>query len=112
MRRRSALSLPVGFECIPQVDDRHTFYHTAELFSTISPDWDVYLDSSLDEQGFGYAREGVHAFPFALHLLLDGMCGNPKGTLNINSGVSVRYIAMVYVSPSSQNCTPQLFLVR
>jgi hypothetical protein len=89
----------IGFECIPHVDDRHTFYQCAEPFSAISPDWNILLESDIDQEGFAYAREGTHALPFAMYLPLEGVAGNAKGSLNVSPVVSVRYIAMVYVLP-------------
>jgi hypothetical protein len=84
----------VGFECIPQKDNKCTFYKYSALLSEIAPSWKGLFESPPDNDGWAKAQEGVHVFPFAMLLPPDGGCGMAKGVLNINSGVAIRYVAM------------------
>jgi hypothetical protein len=86
----------VGFEFIPNGDDRYTFYHCAAPLSSIATSPARLYFGNTDEEGFSEVREGTHFIPFAMHLPLEGEC-NAKGILHSPSGVKVRYIAMVYV---------------
>lgn len=91
----------VGYEVIPYGDERHIFYQCAAPLSSVTDAAHNVYCSPTDEDGFAQGVEGVHVLPFALHLPADNSFGSPKGTVNISSGVIVRYIAMVSVSTSS-----------
>ncbi|KAF8445599.1 hypothetical protein L210DRAFT_3641965 [Boletus edulis BED1] len=84
----------VGYEAIPNGNTRCTFYQCTALLSHVAPAWDSVLASPPDEDGWAEAKEGIHVLPFSLTLPADGMCGIAKGTLNIHSGVALRYFAM------------------
>lgn len=83
----------IGFESIND-NDRHTFYQCTTPLSTATANMDALYASSSDEEGFARAKEGVHLFPFTVFLPLDDSCGLARGTLQIQSGVTVRYIVM------------------
>lgn len=84
----------VGFECIPNDDDRHVFYqHSALLCSVTTSSMSIFT-SPPDTEGFAGVREGVHNLKFAMHIPLDGGT-SPKGVLHVHSGVTVRYLAMM-----------------
>ncbi|KAG2350798.1 hypothetical protein BDR05DRAFT_994158 [Suillus weaverae] len=87
----------VGFECIPQKDSKCTFYKYSALLSEIAPSWKGLFKSPPDDDGWAEAQEGVHVFPFAMLLPLDGGCGMAKGVLSINSGVAIKYVAMAEI---------------
>ncbi|KAH0838029.1 hypothetical protein J3R83DRAFT_6269 [Lanmaoa asiatica] len=84
----------VGYEAIPYGNTRCTFYQCTALLSHVAPAWDTVLAGPTNEDGWAEAKEGVHALPFSLTLPADGTCGAAKGTLNIHSGVALRYFAM------------------
>ncbi|KIJ22081.1 hypothetical protein PAXINDRAFT_174031, partial [Paxillus involutus ATCC 200175] len=84
----------VGYEAIPWGNTRCTFYQCTALLSHVAPAWQAVLASPPDEEGWAEAKEGIHVLPFALFLPADGSCGIAKGTLNIHSGVALRYFAM------------------
>ncbi|KAG9314061.1 hypothetical protein JVU11DRAFT_4840 [Chiua virens] len=84
----------VGYEAIPYRNTRCTFYQCTAPLSQVAPAWDSVLASPPDENGWAEAKEGIHEFPFSLTLPADGSCGIAKGTLNIHSGVALRYFAM------------------
>ncbi|OBZ79498.1 hypothetical protein A0H81_00809 [Grifola frondosa] len=87
----------IGFECIPNEDDRHTFYQCAAPLSAVTDASSSLYKSPPDGEGFSQAMEGVHVLPFAMHLAPDCAFGMPKGVVSMHSGVSVRYIAMISV---------------
>ena len=84
----------VGYEAIPHGNTRCTFYQCTALLSHVAPAWDSVLASPPDQDGWAEAKEGIHVLPFSLTLPADGACGIAKGTLNIHSGVALRYFAM------------------
>lgn len=84
----------VGFECIPQKDSKCTFYRYSTLMSEIAPLWKGLFKSPPDDDGWAEAQEGVHIFPFAMLLPVDGSCGMAKGVLSIKSGVAIKYVTM------------------
>lgn len=86
----------IGFESISNEHTRHMFYQCGSPVSAISKGSDAMYGSKLDQEGFGLAREGNYILPFSLPVPLDGEFGKPKGPYT-NSGVAVRYIAMMYV---------------
>lgn len=85
----------VGFEGIPGEGTRHTFYQCASPLSSITDSVDRLFDTSVDDDGFARAIEGVHTLPFAMRLPTDSKYGAAKGVLNLHSGAIVQYIAMV-----------------
>ncbi|KAI0721389.1 hypothetical protein C8T65DRAFT_601517 [Cerioporus squamosus] len=87
----------IGFECISGESDRHTFYQRASLLSTITDAYTGVYDSPPDSEGFSRAMEGVHILPFAMHLPIDDTFGSAKGAPAVQSGVTIRYIAMISV---------------
>ncbi|PIL31698.1 hypothetical protein GSI_06401 [Ganoderma sinense ZZ0214-1] len=87
----------IGFESIAGTHDYHTFYQRASALSTITDAYPRVYDSPPDAEGFSRAMEGVHVLPFAMYLSEDHMFGSAKGTANIHSGASLRYIAMISV---------------
>ncbi|KDQ63197.1 hypothetical protein JAAARDRAFT_92192, partial [Jaapia argillacea MUCL 33604] len=87
----------VGFECLPNHDDRHTFYQCSSSLSSITTAPHTLYLSPPDLEGFAEAREGVHVLPFTMDLPIDSPSGNAKGILHVHSGVSVRYIALISV---------------
>ena len=84
----------VGYEAIPYGNTRCTFYQCTALLSLVAPAWDSVLASPPDADGWAEAKVGIHELPFSLTLPADGTCGIAKGTLNIHSGVALRYFAM------------------
>lgn len=86
----------IGFECIRNESDRHTFYLCSSSLSSVTDASHELFDSSADEEGFAYAKEGVHGLPFSMHLPLDGDVGTAKGLiLHSHAGVAIRYIVML-----------------
>lgn len=84
----------VGYEAIPHGNTRCTFYQCTALLSHVAPAWDSVLASPPDADGWAEAKEGVHTLPFSLILPADGTYGTAKGTLDVHSGVALRYFAM------------------
>ncbi|KAI0931843.1 hypothetical protein AcW2_000631 [Taiwanofungus camphoratus] len=107
VRKRSKKEAPVllaegkirviGFECIPNQDDRHTFFQCTSPLSAATDAFHGLYVSPPDPEGFSQAAEGVHILPFAMHLPLDGPSGVAKGVLNVHSGVAAQYIAMISI---------------
>ncbi|EMD41967.1 hypothetical protein CERSUDRAFT_70407 [Gelatoporia subvermispora B] len=107
VRKRSKKEVPVsiaegkirvvGFETVPNEDDRYTFYQCAAPLSTITDNVQGVYASAPDPEGYAQAVEGVHVLPFAMHIPTDGTFGSPKGVVSLPSGVAVRYIAMISV---------------
>ncbi|OCH94752.1 hypothetical protein OBBRIDRAFT_722012, partial [Obba rivulosa] len=107
IRKRSKKDAPVsiaegkvrviGFETIPNEDDRHTFYQCAAPLSAITDSVQGIYSSSPDPEGYAQAVEGAHVLPFAMRLPTDATFGASKGVVNVHSGVAVRYIAMISV---------------
>lgn len=87
----------VGFESIPTEDDTYTFYQCTAPISAVTDASHSLYATPLGSDGFAQAVEGVHILPFAMELPADGSFGNAKGVLALNSGVNVRYVAMVCV---------------
>jgi hypothetical protein len=84
----------IGYESIND-DDRHTFYQCTAPLSTSGSSTDALYISEPDEEGYAEAKDGVYVFPFAIWLPLDDSCGMARGAVQIPSGATVRYIAMV-----------------
>ncbi|KIY67209.1 E set domain-containing protein, partial [Cylindrobasidium torrendii FP15055 ss-10] len=84
----------IGFECIGNQDNRHTFFQASAMLEDLATDHKAMLGSAPDSEGFALAKEGVYVFPFAMELPLEGCDGRPKGVLPLGSASSVRYIAM------------------
>ncbi|KII93176.1 hypothetical protein PLICRDRAFT_382552 [Plicaturopsis crispa FD-325 SS-3] len=87
----------IGFECIPNEEDQHTFYQCAAPLTDITQSAQKLYASTPDNEGFCEGREGVHVLPFSIFLPITGATGKPKGALHLNSGVTVRYIAIASV---------------
>ena len=87
----------IGFECITNGKERLAFYQASAPLSDVASDLGNLYVFEPDGEGFCRALDGIYSFPFALHLPLSSEHGNPKGVMHSQSGVSVRYIAMVSV---------------
>ena len=87
----------VGYESVSSEDEHHTFYHYAAPLSSITDSCRNLYNSEADGEGFSTVVEGVHVLPFALQLPTDNSFGCPKGVVVVGSGISVRYIAIMYV---------------
>lgn len=85
----------IGFESIPGEADRHAFYQRASPLCAVTDAYSRIYDSPADSEGFSRAMEGVHVLPFAMQLSADAQLGSPKGSPCLQSGVSIRYIAMM-----------------
>ena len=86
----------VGFECI-MGKERLAFYQASAPLSEVASNLGNLYVFEPDGEGFCRALDGIYSFPFALHLPLSSEHGTPKGVMHSQSGVSVRYIAMVFV---------------
>ena len=87
----------IGFECIMNEKERLAFYQTSAPLSEVASGLGNLYVFAPDGEGFCRAIDGTYSFPFALHLPLSSEHGTPKGVMHSQSGVSVRYIAMVFV---------------
>ncbi|KAF5385239.1 hypothetical protein D9615_001281 [Tricholomella constricta] len=87
----------VGFESITSEHDRYPFYQCSSPLSTVTATSGSLYESHPDEEGFALAIEGEYTLPFSMYLPMSADYGLPKGALQIQSGVAVRYIAMVQV---------------
>jgi hypothetical protein len=87
----------IGFECIMNEKERLAFYQASAPLSEVASDLGNLYVFEPDGEGFCRALDGIYSFPFALHLPLSSEHGTPKGVMHSQSGVSVRYIAMVFV---------------
>ena len=87
----------IGFECIMNDKERLAFYQASAPLSEVASGLGNLYVFEPDEEGFCRAIDGIYSFPFALHLPLSTEHGTPKGVMHSQSGVSVRYIAMVSV---------------
>ena len=87
----------IGFECIMNGKERLAFYQASAPLSEVASDLGNLYVFEPDGEGFCRALDGIYSFPFALHLPLSSEHGTPKGVMHSQSGVSVRYIAMVFV---------------
>lgn len=86
----------IGFECLGE-KSKSIFYQCSAMMSSVVPDLDGLYASDRDEEGFSRANEGDHEFPFALYLSMSNENGQARGPLRAMSGISLNYIAMVYV---------------
>ena len=87
----------IGFECIMDEKERLAFYQASAPLSEVASGLGNLYVFKPDGEGFCRALDGIYSFPFALHLPLSSEHGTPKGVMHSQSGVSVRYIAMVFV---------------
>ena len=87
----------IGFECIMNEKERLAFYQVSAPLSEVASGLGNLYVFEPDGEGFCRALDGIYSFPFALHLPLSSEHGTPKGVMHSHSGVSVRYIAMVFV---------------
>ncbi|KAJ7446491.1 hypothetical protein B0H11DRAFT_2203087 [Mycena galericulata] len=86
----------IGFEAIE--GDHHEFFqYSAALSAVVTSPLTIYkTDTPPDSEGFSMAREGVHRLEFEMHLPMHGS-SRPKGPFHSQSGVAVRYIALVSI---------------
>jgi hypothetical protein len=87
----------IGFECIMNEKARLAFYQTSAPLSEVASGLGNLYVFAPDGEGFCRAIDGTYSFPFALHLPLSSEHGTPKGVMHSQSGVSIRYIVMVFV---------------
>ncbi|TCD67096.1 hypothetical protein EIP91_000559 [Steccherinum ochraceum] len=87
----------VGFESIPHQDETYSFYQCSAPLSAVTDMSQSLYATSLGTDGFAQAVEGVHVLPFAMELPADASFGSAKGVIQLTSGLSVRYVAMVSV---------------
>ncbi len=87
----------IGFESLDAEGERSIFYQCSSSLSDVTPGIDRIYSSEPDSEGFSTAKEGTHSLPFALYLNPGSETGTPKGVLPLQSGLSIRYIAMVSV---------------
>ena len=92
----------IGFECIMDEDERLAFYQASAPLSEVASGLGHLYVFEPDGEGFCRAIDGTYSFPFALHLPVSSENGTPKGVMRSQSGISVRYIVMVFVL--SQPC--------
>jgi hypothetical protein len=110
----------IGFECIHNETQRHTFYQcsstlreislashcvlngrqdheVSSIFISLDPLLHVRFELNSVVQGFIMVEEGVHLLPFSMMIPLDSgeQIGIPKGAISLHAGVAVRYIAML-----------------
>ncbi|KAG6910521.1 hypothetical protein DXG01_009940 [Tephrocybe rancida] len=89
----------IGFESISNERDRYPFYQCSSPLLTITATSDGHSahDSYQDSEGFAQAIEGEHTIPFSMYLPISANYGVPKGSIKVQAGVAVRYIAMVSI---------------
>ncbi|KAF8973512.1 hypothetical protein BDZ97DRAFT_1912000 [Flammula alnicola] len=87
----------IGFESVDNEEKRFTFYQCSAPLSEVVCDLNSLYSSEPDEEGFANSTEGIHSFPFVFHLTPSSEHEVPKGRMETQSGLSVRYIAMVSV---------------
>lgn len=87
----------IGFESLVKEEERWVFYQCCAELSDVSSGLCAICCSGPDSEGFMRAKEGIHDLPFTLRLASSQDQGTPKGYINTQSGVSIRYIAMVFV---------------
>ncbi|KAG6817960.1 hypothetical protein H0H87_012428 [Tephrocybe sp. NHM501043] len=87
----------IGFESISNERDRYPFYQCSSLLSTVTATSSGLHDSYRDSEGFAQAIEGEHTLPFSMYLPMSANYGVPKGSIKVQAGVAVRYIAMVSI---------------
>ncbi len=89
-----------GFEVVPGRSLRNIFYQVSAPLSDISDNCAGLFSSPPDNEGFAYVQEGKYVVPFSMLLPVVSTAGKPKGVLQNNSGVMIRYIAVACVSNS------------
>ncbi|RDB29045.1 hypothetical protein Hypma_015810 [Hypsizygus marmoreus] len=87
----------IGFECISDENDRHPFYQCSSSLSSVTTNSGCLYTSPPDAEGFAPAAEGRHTLPFSMLLPMYTDHGVPKGTSYLQSGIAVRYVAMVSI---------------
>ncbi|KAG6841766.1 hypothetical protein C0991_007095 [Blastosporella zonata] len=87
----------IGFESISNERDRYPFYQCSSRLSTVTATSGGLHDSHRDSEGFAQAIEGEHILPFSMYLPMSADYGAPKGSIKVQAGVAVRYIAMVSI---------------
>lgn len=94
----------IGFESTDNGQERSIFYQCSAPLSEIAHGLERLYSSEPDEDGFAASTEGIHLFPFVLHLSSDSERGIAKGALNAPNGPTIRYVAMLFVTLLSRNC--------
>ncbi|KAJ7070875.1 hypothetical protein C8F01DRAFT_1226133 [Mycena amicta] len=75
--------------------DHHEFFQHSAALSEIGANVN-FKDSPLDSEGFFQAQEGVHRLNFCMRIPMNEVEGSrPRGVFRGQSGVAVRYIALV-----------------
>ncbi|KAH0591046.1 hypothetical protein H2248_001156 [Termitomyces sp. 'cryptogamus'] len=87
----------VGFESISSRLDKYPFYQCSSPLETVIVTSSEYYDSYKDPEGFAQAIEGEHTLPFSMYLPMSADYGVPKGSVQTQAGVAVRYIAIVSI---------------
>lgn len=87
----------IGFESISNEQERYPFYQCSSPLSTVTTSVGLYREFQCDPEGFSQASEGIYVLPFSMNLPLSADHGVPKGAMHAQSGVAIRYIAMVSV---------------
>ncbi|KAF8203802.1 hypothetical protein BJ912DRAFT_919824 [Pholiota molesta] len=88
----------IGFESIDNGQERSIFYQCSAPLSEIAHGLERLYSSEPDEEGFAASIEGIHLFPFVLHLKPDSERGIAKGVLKAQNGPIIRYVAMLFVT--------------
>lgn len=88
----------IGFESREADREHFVFYQCCAPLIDITLGMERIYSSEPDEHGFSCAAEGTHTLPFVMELTPESEFGTPKGVLSLQSGVSVRYIALVFVT--------------
>lgn len=83
----------IGFENI-NGGDKHIFYHHVLPLSDVTDSLGQIFSSEPDSEGFAEVQSGIYTMPFGMLLPLGS---GSKGSCQGVKGVSVRYIALVYV---------------
>lgn len=87
----------IGFESLDADGERSVFYQCSSSLSDVTRGIDRIYSSEPDNEGFSTATEGTHSLPFVLYINPGSETGTPKGVLPLQSGLSIRYIAIVSV---------------
>ncbi|KAG5647769.1 hypothetical protein DXG03_008492 [Asterophora parasitica] len=87
----------IGFESLSNDQDRYPFYQCSSPLSTVTATSGGLYVSNPDEEGFALAIEGDYTLPFSMYLPMSADYGIPKGAVQLQSGVVVRYVAMVSI---------------
>ncbi|KJA28669.1 hypothetical protein HYPSUDRAFT_722642 [Hypholoma sublateritium FD-334 SS-4] len=84
----------IGFESLDD-GERSIFYQCSSSLSDVTRGIDRIYASEPDIEGFSTATEGTHFLPFVLYMDPESESGTAKGVLPLQSGLYIRYIAIV-----------------